>query len=121
MDLNQCACSGKTLPKLAQPAVMAVLARRPAHGYAVLRELGKLGLFHGKCPDPTGIYRLLKSMEEKELLASDWDLADTGPARRKFALTRKGRACLQRWVKSLEEYERTVGELLAILRSPARA
>jgi PadR family transcriptional regulator, regulatory protein PadR len=117
MDLNQCACSGKSLARLVQPAVMAVLARQPSHGYAILQQLEPLAMFQGQGPDATGLYRLLKSMEEKGLVVSSWDLADSGPAKRRYELTRRGNACLQKWVGTLEQYERAVAELLDMMKT----
>ena len=117
-DLDQCSCSGKSLARLVQPAVMAILARRAAHGYAIAQRLGKLAMFRCQPPDHTGIYRLLKNMEDGGLVVSSWDLADSGPAKRRYRLTPRGRACLGRWARTLEDYRQAVAELLDMLRAP---
>ena len=117
MDFDECACSGKSLRRLVQPAVMAVLAKEALHGYLIAQRLQEMAMFKGQPPDPTGIYRILKAMEEDALVVSTWDLAETGPARRRFELTAKGEACLARWIHTLQEYQEAIEELLAIART----
>ena len=119
MDLDQCPCSGKSLARLVQPAVMAVLAKGSAHGYAIVREVGNLTAFHGQAPDPTGVYRVLKTMEDRSLVVSRWDLADAGPARRCYELTEAGRDCLREWSRTLEQYRQAVTALLRLIRPAA--
>lgn len=121
MDLDQCACSGKSLGRLLQPAIMGVLARECVHGYLILQRLREMRMFRDHPPDAAGVYRFLKSMEQAGLVASSWDLADSGPARRLFELTADGRACMARWVETLTDYKRAVGEVLTALKPARRA
>jgi DNA-binding PadR family transcriptional regulator len=124
MDFNDCACSGKTLGRLLQPAVMGILAEQPLHGYLIVQRLTRLAMFKANPPDPTGLYRLLRGMEDEKLVTATWDLADSGPAKRRFELTRSGRQCLTQWVETLKEYRRCIDDLLAAIklagRKPAR-
>ncbi|MGB2824942.1 MAG: PadR family transcriptional regulator [Phycisphaerae bacterium] len=118
MNLDGCPCSGRTLAKLVQPAVMTVLAKEPMHGYLIAQRLDEMAMFRRHSPDPTGIYRLLKSMEQNGLVISTWDLADSGPAKRRYELTSDGRACLAKWIETLEDYEQAVTELLETMKAP---
>jgi len=115
MDFSECSCSGKSLGRLLQPAIMAVLAREPVHGYLIAQRLEQMAMFKSRPPDHTGIYRLLKSMEEHGLVASTWDLADSGPAKRRFELTARGKGCLARWTQTLADYRKAIGDLLEVL------
>lgn len=119
MDFDQCACSGKSLGRFLRPAAMSLLADGPAHGYSIAQRLSRTRLFNGQEPDHTGLYRALKQMEEEGLLKSEWDLADSGPARRVFNLTPKGKACLDTWRSTLETYRDAVDELLCLLERNA--
>ena len=101
-----------------QPAVMAILAKEPVHGYRVAQRLGQLRMFRDHRPDHTGIYRLLKSLEEGGFAVSTWDLADSGPARRLYRLTEQGKACLAQWIQTLEDYKRALAELLETMKAP---
>ncbi len=119
MDFGECACSGKTLGRLVQPAIMGLLAQESIHGYLLVQRLTEMAMFKGHPPDPTGVYRVLRSMEEDGLVVSSWDFADSGPARRQFQLTEDGRACLKHWVQTLKQYAVAIHDLLEAIKSPA--
>lgn len=121
MDLNECACSGRTLARLVQPAVMAVLARRPLHGYLIVQELAAMPMFGCRAPDPTGVYRVLKAMEQEGLLTSTVEAGDHRPARRCYTLTADGRACLAQWADTLREYRDALTHLLNVVQKAADA
>jgi len=114
--LAQCPCSGRNLDKLIQPAILAILAAKPLHGYLVVQSLTDMPMFEGHEPDNTGVYRFLNAMEERGLLTSSWDMSDSGPAKKLFDLTKAGRQCLAKWVATLHEYRRQIGELLEHLQ-----
>lgn len=73
-------------------------------------------MFAGEKPDPAGVYRSLKSMEEQGILTSAWDLPDAGPAKRSYALTANGRECLRQWIGTLEQHREAIGALLKLAR-----
>jgi len=114
-ELTSCACTGKSLPKLVRPAVLSILAKKASHGYAILDELKRL-VFCGECPpDHTAIYRSLQAMETEGLIASDWEHPLSGPAKRNYKLTSRGRACLRKWKGTLQDYKQTIDMLLRLL------
>ena len=117
MKFDACACSGKTLARLLQPAVMAILAQEPQHGYRLAQHLQEMAMFRDQPPDPTGLYRLLKSMEDRGLVTSTWDLAERGPAKRQYKLTRSGRACLHKWSQTLTEYAVALSDILDLIEA----
>ncbi len=112
---KSCPCTGRSLPRLLRPGVMAFLARGEAHGYQIARHLAEMRMFAGREPDHPGIYRTLKEMAEEGLVTASWETGDTGPARRVFALTEAGRDCLATWRKTLADYRDAVDELLDVL------
>ena len=73
----------------------------------------------GERPDPTGVYRALRAMEERGFVTSSWDTSERGPARKTYELTPSGHKCLARWICSLSDYHRAVGELLASAKEAA--
>jgi DNA-binding PadR family transcriptional regulator len=111
MDFVDCPCSGKTLARLLNPAILICLARGPAHGYALVQQLAELKIFAHGTPDHAGVYRSLKQMESQGFVGAEWDLG-AGPARRVFSLTETGTACLSRWVQTLQRYRSAIDELL---------
>lgn len=80
--LDSCACSGGNLPRFVQPVLLALLAREPMHGYALMHQLEQTGLFGSETPDMTGCYRMLRDMERNGVLETTFDRGE-GPARRK--------------------------------------
>jgi len=114
-DLKNCACSGKSLPRLLRPAILSTLAKGGSHGYAMMEELRCLSVVGDGVPDHAGVYRMLQVMEKEGLVASDWKCPESGPAKRHYHLTARGRACLQRWKRTLGEYRHTIDMLLKSL------
>jgi DNA-binding PadR family transcriptional regulator len=107
--LKNCACAGKSLPKLLRPAVLSVLAKGDSHGYAILEYCGD------RPPDHTGVYRALQTMQAEGLIASGWEQPASGPAKRKYRLTPKGKTCLKKWKSTLHDYRRVIDTLLLSL------
>ena len=117
LQMVGCPCTGATLNKFLQPGILVTLARGPMYGYRIAEELSKLPMTKGEKPDTTGLYRTLKSMEQRGLVASTWTRSAVGPDRRLYHLTGSGTACLRRWVQTLGEYHKAVGALFAYART----
>lgn len=113
-DPETCPCSGTTLDKFIQPAILIVLTGGDLHGYKIAERLANMAPFQGQKPDVSGIYRSLRTMEERGLVAGTWDVSQRGPAKRLYKLTASGRQCLARWVETLRRHHKAVGELLAL-------
>jgi DNA-binding PadR family transcriptional regulator len=113
LDFDQCACAGINLDKMVQPTILLFLAEQDLHGYGLIHKLTDSPMFKGEKPDPTGIYRFLKSMEERRLVVSSWDIAETGPPKKVYRITGEGEACLQRWTNTLREYLTSIETLVA--------
>jgi DNA-binding PadR family transcriptional regulator len=117
IDFPGCPCSGGTLDKLIQPAMLAVLAEQPAHGYRIAERIGEMPHFLGEKPDVSGIYRSLKTMESKGLVVSSWETPGQGHAKRLYEITAAGEACLARWIETLDGYLETITALLDAART----
>ncbi|MDR1087786.1 MAG: helix-turn-helix transcriptional regulator [Coriobacteriales bacterium] len=112
-ELRECAQLGRSLSRLSQPTILTILAasEEALHGYVIVQRAALSPMFGGSKPDPTGIYRTLKAMEDQGLLSSVWDTPKSGPAKRAFSLTDAGIQTLRRWIDSLACYQATIGEL----------
>ena len=108
---DKCACRGDYLEKFIQPAILKILFKEPHHGFYILNKLSETSIFEGNAPDPTGMYRTLKKMEEAGLLKSEWDTENSPQPRRIYSITDEGRECLKAWAITLESYSRKIGEL----------
>jgi PadR family transcriptional regulator, regulatory protein PadR len=112
-----CPCSGGTLDKLIQPAILAVLSEEPSHGYRIAERIGEIPDFVGDKPDVSGIYRFLKNMESNGSVVSSWDTPGRGHAKRLYEITPAGKACLAQWVGTLERHLTTITALLDTTRA----
>lgn len=119
LDLVNCPCTGGTLDRLIQPAILVVLAEGPLHGYRVAERIGEMSSFAGQKPDVSGIYRFLKSMERKDLVVGSWDLSESGPAKKCYEITATGRRCLREWINTLEDHRKQITDLLRAARKVA--
>lgn len=84
-------------------SLLAFLRRWNAYGYQLVQELGKAGL-----PgfDSTTVYRTLRQLERAGLVSSFWDTSESGPARRRYSLTRSGEAFLDLWYDMFGKYQK---------------
>ena len=118
---SDCPCSGATLDKLLQPAILAVLTEGPLHGYRLAQRLNEtVGLF-GEKPDVSGIYRFLKKLEASGYVASHWKAGQKGHAKRMYEITADGRACLARWTVTLGAYQKAIDRLLKTAKAGLEA
>ena len=116
LKYNDCPCAGRNLDKLVQPAILVVLASENLHGYMLVQRLADMPMFRGQKPDPTGVYRFLRQMEERGLVTSTWDTSEIGPAKRHYSITKSGHSCLIRWKDTLSTYNDALSELLSMIK-----
>lgn len=114
LDLDQCSCAGNNLDKLLQPTILLLLSQQESHGYGLVDKIRESPMFNGMKPDPAGVYRTLKTMEDHGLVASRWDLVESGPPRKLYQITADGAGCLAVWMQTLKEYRASIDALLAL-------
>ena len=97
--------------RFAEPALLLLLRERPAHGYDLLERLPELT---GEARIEMGnLYRLLRALEEEELVSSEWDDSSPGPAKRRYALTPDGERLLDHWAEALHRSQERTARFLA--------
>ncbi|MCL2624864.1 MAG: PadR family transcriptional regulator [Planctomycetaceae bacterium] len=119
-QFDQCPCVGATLDKLVQPALLAILAQGSLHGYELAKKIGEIPHFLEEAPDVSGVYRMLKSLEARGMVTSEWDISQNGRPKRLFTITDTGRQCLAHWNQTLQEYHKAVGSLLQATQKAVR-
>ncbi|MDZ7617664.1 MAG: helix-turn-helix transcriptional regulator [Patescibacteria group bacterium] len=120
LELVDCPCMGGTLDRLIQPAILLVVQEGSLHGYRIAERIAEIPGFAGQKPDVSGVYRFLKSMERKGLLTASWEVSESGPARKCYEITSNGQQCLAEWIKTLEEYRKSIAALLRAARRTMR-
>lgn len=108
----KCSCKGYNLDKLLQPNILIILAKQKLHGYMIIQELGFGDKFHAKKVDNTGVYRTLKTLEDRGMVRFEWDLDEPGPAKKTYMITDKGLQCLETWIQTLEDYKNSIESLI---------
>ena len=116
---SKCPCVGATLDKLVQPAMLAVLVEGPLHGYELARKIVEIPHFLDEVPDVSGVYRMLKTLEARGMVTSDWDVSQGERPKRLFTITDDGRRCLALWGGTLRNYHKAIGSLLKTVQKAA--
>jgi poly-beta-hydroxybutyrate-responsive repressor len=93
-----------------EPALLLLLAERPAHGYELVDRVPEL--VPGERPELGGLYRVLRALEEDGLVKSEWDAEEPGPAKRMYELTPAGHELLRAWAKALRQTQQVVDAFL---------
>ncbi|NLA78922.1 MAG: hypothetical protein GX845_05220 [Erysipelothrix sp.] len=86
---------------LIEASLLTLLNAAPSYGYKLLDNLSNFGFDHESI-DISGIYRNLRSMEGKQLIASQWATSDQGPSKRMYEITALGQNKLKHWVTHLK-------------------
>jgi PadR family transcriptional regulator PadR len=96
--------------------ILKIVALGPVHGYAIAQRLQQVSRDVVQVPQGS-LYPALHRLENRALLASDWQDTDSGREAKFYRLTRKGRARLDAETASWQRLTEAVG---LILRMPAR-
>ena len=103
--------TGESLKGHLDLLLLSVLAKGPAHGYAIIELLRARSEGVFDLPEGT-IYPALHRLEKQELLKSSWS-EDTGRRKRVYQLTPKGQEALNtrqdEWLKFSKAVNATVG------------
>lgn len=108
----KCSCKGYNLDKLIQPNILIILARQKLHGYMIIQELERRNQFHNEKADNTGVYRALKTLEQKGMVGFEWVMDESGPAKKIYMITDKGLECLKTWIYTLERYKKSIQNII---------
>lgn len=90
-------------------AALAALRSGPKHGYALAVSLR--GVLGANAPEGT-LYPLLNAFERDGLTEAQWSIQQSGPARKTYALTQKGRAALETAAQRWARFSANLGGLL---------
>jgi DNA-binding PadR family transcriptional regulator len=96
------------------PLVLAVLTRGESYGYDIIRQIREASDGDLQFSDGT-LYPVLRKLEDKELILSEWKIADNEKRRRYYILTTKGKE----YLKQEQASWGVMNELLIKLWKPA--
>jgi PadR family transcriptional regulator, regulatory protein PadR len=87
------------------PVILLSLRDWNSYGYELMERATRFGF---EAMNPGTLYRTLRQMEKDGIVESSWETSKGGPARRMYSITDAGKAYLDFWAKSLEQYQRTM-------------
>lgn len=119
-NLAECPCTGGTLDRLIQPAILVALAEGLVHGYRIAERIAEMSCFSDQKPDVSGICRFLKTLEQKEIVVGTWDPSEGGLAKKCYQLTSARWQCLEEWITTLEEHRKRITDLLRVARKTSQ-
>jgi transcriptional regulator len=98
--------------------ILKIVALGPVHGYAIAQRLQQVSQDVVQVPQGS-LYPALHRLENREFLAADWQLTETGRKAKFYRLTRKGKLHLETETAS---WQRLVGAIgLVLTLSPGGA
>ena len=93
--------------------ILKVIALGPVHGYAIAQRLDQAT--RGVVQVPQGsLYPALHRLENRSLLAADWQQTETGREAKFYRLTRKGRSQLETDAASWQRLAQAVAVVLKL-------
>jgi DNA-binding PadR family transcriptional regulator len=92
--------------------ILRILYENPMHGYRLLEELANRS-FGCHRLEPGSIYTILRRMEARGLLKSEWERIETGPDRRIYEVTEAGSEALKDGLKTITRRRALMDDLMA--------
>lgn len=112
-----CSCLMGNLYRFTEPVVLYLIRiKGSVHGYELIKLVQEHALTDSVI-EPGALYRALRTLESSGYVASVWDVAGNGPARRLYELTPDGERHLEEWMVVLSGLSRSMGQFVAQAKS----
>lgn len=91
--------------------ILEVLTQGKCHGYAIAREIERqseqlLQLREGS------LYPALRALERDGFIEGEWEVQESGPARKSYRITAEGHAELAKRKQAWQQYTQIMGQIL---------
>ena len=96
-----------------EPRLLYLIREKPGHGYGLVERARALP-FPGPAPDTAAIYRMLRDLERRGLVTSEWREGVSGPRQRVYRITPEGMARLEEWLRALKERVALLNRFIAM-------
>jgi PadR family transcriptional regulator PadR len=96
---------------IVEPGLLLLLGERESYGYELASELEQRNLVPQRV-QAARVYEVLRRLEADGAVSSRQEASQSGPARRRYTITRRGRERMDRWAEALRLTERTLSTLL---------
>ncbi len=92
--------------------VLLLLSKAPAHGYDLTRSLGEFDVEFSGIGQMGTLYRILRQMEAKGIVVSEWNTTGVGAPRRVYKITAEGENYLHLYVKHLKDTKARIDKFI---------
>jgi PadR family transcriptional regulator PadR len=114
---HPCSCAMGNLYRFVEPVLLFLLQRKGrAHGYELATEVRKHALTDAEI-EGSALYRTLRQLEQNDCVTSAWDVEGSGPARRLYELTPRGKEHLEEWITVLAHMSESMSRFVREARS----
>jgi DNA-binding PadR family transcriptional regulator len=96
---------------LIQLLILRILHEKPSHGYQIMEELERI-TSEKYIPEPGAVYTMLRRMEKRGLLASEWEKKESGADRRVYTLTEAGMKVLKEGLEMVKKRRQLIDSLV---------
>lgn len=96
---TRCACTDKYFDKLLQPVILLLLAHENLYEHVLIQKIFKNPVLDSQKPDRTDVYSMLKKLEEKGMISSQWnDSTQRYPKKKVYSISPAGHVFLLTWI-----------------------
>ena len=96
---------------LIQLLILRILHQKPSHGYQIMEELERITA-EKYIPEPGAVYTMLRRMEERSLVTSEWEKKETGADRRVYTITETGVKVLKEGIEMVKSRRQLMDSLV---------
>jgi DNA-binding PadR family transcriptional regulator len=108
------------LYRFVEPVVLLLLKQKGiSYGYDLSGNLQSYALTDAEI-ERAALYRVLHRLEVNGNVTSEWDVENSGPARRVYKLTEKGEVHLDEWATVLDHVSRCMARFVRAARKTHR-
>jgi PadR family transcriptional regulator, regulatory protein PadR len=109
---HPCTCAMGNLYRFVEPVLLFLLKRNEqSYGYELSNELREYALTDAAI-ELSALYRTLRQLEQNDCVTSEWDVEGTGPARRLYRLTPRGKEHLKEWITVLDHMSESMSRFV---------
>lgn len=97
--------------------ILLLLLKGPSHGYDLTRAMGSFDVEFMGIGQMGTLYRILRQMEDKGWVISEWNTVGSGAPRRIYKITDEGREYLNTYVKHLKSMKNRIKNFIEAYES----
>jgi PadR family transcriptional regulator PadR len=99
---KKCLGMHKKPDRFIEACLLCLLKEEESHGYSLIEKLEHFGIDKDTI-NMSVVYRNLRSMESRGLIASSWTESEQGPNKRMYSITETGKEALENWILLLKQ------------------